>query len=223
MSVENYIEKRFNIILGHIREDNKKYQAQNYPEVLDEKKIKEELKTSLVSDGPQTCLEYRDFQFKQKKIDDKKKNKPVPSTSKEIDDFEKFFEDEVSTMYNKSWSRLDKLMRKNKLKEFIKKFCDDNDLDSEKSENFKKLVLNEYEYDFLNKKSEVDYDEKEATIVSLKNLIINKEDDDEITFSFKEKKTKKNSSTTSSYKTKGELAKVITQTRTLIRKAKEGE
>ena len=119
MSVENYIEKRFNIILGHIREDNKKYQSQNYPEVLDEKKIKEELKTSLISDGPQTCLEYRDFQFKQKKIDDKKKNKSVPSNSKEIDDFDKFFEDEVSTMYNKSWSRLDKLMRKNKVKQMM--------------------------------------------------------------------------------------------------------
>lgn len=224
MSVENYIENRFNIILGHIREDNKKYQSQNYPEVLNEKKIKKELKTSFVSDGPQACLEYKDFQFKQKKIDDRKKNKPVPSKSKEIENFDKFFEDEVSTMYNKSWSKLDKLMRKNRLNLFITNFCEENELDDGKKENLRILVFNEFENDYLNKKSEVDYDEEKAEIISLKNLIINKEENEEIIFKFKEKKTKKNTATTSSsYKSKSELAKVITQTKTLIRKAKEGE
>ena len=76
-------------------------------------------------------------------------------------------------MYNKSWSKLDKLMRRNRLNLFIKKFCEDNELEDIKSESFKQLVFHEYENDRLNKKSDVDYDEENAEIISLKNLIIN--------------------------------------------------
>lgn len=221
MSVEDYLE-RFNLILKNISDDNKNYQSQNYPQILKEKDIKGELQKSLAisRNGPKACLEFRDFQFKQKKINDKKKNQPKPSESKEIEDFDKFFEDEVSRMYNNTWNKLDKNMKKNRINIFIENFCEENELDIDKRKQFKILIMNEFDKDNLNKKSEVDYDEEKAEIILLNNLIVKKEgEDEELVFSFKEKK--KNNKITSTYKSKSELAKVITQTKTLIKKSKE--
>ncbi len=125
MSVEDYLE-RFNLILKNISDDNKNYQSQNYPQILKEKDIKGELQKSLAisRNGPKACLEFRDFQFKQKKINDKKKNQPKPSESKEIEDFDKFFEDEVSRMYNNTWNKLIKIWKKIGLIFFMKIFVE---------------------------------------------------------------------------------------------------
>ena len=74
MSFENYIE-RFDIILKDIKDKNRIYQEKYYPEVLNEKKIREEL-NSFVSNGPKTCREFTDLSYKFKK-ENEKKNKIV--------------------------------------------------------------------------------------------------------------------------------------------------
>ena len=59
MSADNYIEK-LDSLLTVIKEKNKNFQEENYPEILKEKKLREEL-NSFVSNGPKTCKEFNDL------------------------------------------------------------------------------------------------------------------------------------------------------------------
>ena len=74
--------------------------------------------------------------------------------------------------------------------------------------------MNEFDKNNLNKKSEVDYDQENTRINCLHNLIISNENNI-VTFKFKEKKMVKKKDTI--YKTKSELDKVITATKTLLK------
>lgn len=213
MSFENY-EERLNIILNGIKDKNRAYQEKYYPEVLNEKKIREEL-NSFVSNGPKTCREYTDLSYKFKKENEKKKQTTIKNDGiEEIEDFDEFLDKEVAIMYNQNWNKLDKLMKKNKLFEFINILKKENELNNQQSVEIKDMIMNEFEKNNLNKKSEVDYDKEKAIINGLCNLIISKENN-EITFKFKEKKILKKKETI--YKTKSELDKVITATKTLIK------
>ena len=214
MSVDNYIEK-LDSLLDAIKEKNKKYQNENYPEILKEKKLRDEL-NSFVSNGPKTCREFKDLSYKFKKDEQKKKDPNLVNkeTSTEIDNFDEFLDNEVATMYNKPWNKLDKLMKKNKLFEFIDFLKTDNNLDEKEKCNLHNLIMKEYENGYLNKKNEVNYDKDNGKIDSLHNLIISKEDNT-VSFRFKEKKILKKKEP--AYKTKSELDKVITATKTLLK------
>ena len=185
MSVEDYNEK-FNILLDEIRNINFTYQLENFPDILKEKNLKKEINNH-VSDGPKNCLEFRDISFRNKKVIDRKYKEKPPDTSVKIDDIDKFLDDEVAAMYNRPWCKLDKVMKKKKLIEYCSLFSEKNNLNNDSQEKFLDLILNEYKKENLNKKSDVDYDDINATIISLKNLII----DDQNEFFFKEKKKTK--------------------------------
>ena len=138
----------------------------------------------------------------------------IKNTSTEIVNFDEFLDNEVATMYNKLWNKLDKLMKKNKLVEFIDFLKTDNNLDEKEKCNLHNLIMEEFENGYLNKKNEVNYNKDKGIIESLHNLIISIEDTN-VSFRFKEKKILKKKDPV--YKTKSELDKVITATKTLLK------
>lgn len=213
MSFENYVE-RLNIILNCIKDKNLAYQEKYYPEVLNEKKIREEL-NEFVSNGPKTCREYTDLSYKFKKEKEKNKQTTIKTDGiEEIDDFNEFLDKEALTMFNKTWNKLDKLMKKKKLLEYIDILIKENDLSNTQRVEINNIIMNEFDKNNLNKKSEVDYDQENTRINCLHNFIISNENNI-VTFKFKEKKMVKKKETI--YKTKSELDKVITATKTLIK------
>ena len=80
-------------------------------------------------------------------------------------------EKEKDSRFKKSWTKLDKGSKLNRLSLFIERETENKDLDDECQKKLKKLLTNACEKGSLNKVNDVEYNEETQEILSIKNLI----------------------------------------------------
>ena len=90
-------------------------------------------------------------------------------------------EKEKNNRFQKSWTKLDKGSKLNRLTLFIEKECEDKDLSEDGKKKLKKLLFHVCENGSLNKVNDVEYSDEIYEIVSIKNLIY---DEDKKSYSF---------------------------------------
>ena len=90
-------------------------------------------------------------------------------------------EKEKNNRFQKSWTKLEKGSKLNRLSLFIEKECEDKDLSEDGKKKLKKLLFHVCENGSLNKVNDVEYSDEIYEIVSIKNLIY---DEDKKSYSF---------------------------------------
>ena len=90
-------------------------------------------------------------------------------------------EKEKNNRFQKSWTKLDKGSKLNRLTLFIEKECEDKDLSEDGKKKLKKLLFHVCENGSLNKVNDVEYSDETYEIISIKNLIY---DEDKKSYSF---------------------------------------
>ena len=82
---------------------------------------------------------------------------------------------EKQTLYNIPWNKMDKSYKTNKIIEYIDTLKDNYNLNEESLLHLKQLLLRKLNYNHLNKKTVVQYDERNGKIISIRNLEFNNE------------------------------------------------
>tara|TARA_B100001063_G_C16463905_1_gene404500 strand:- start:234 stop:623 length:390 start_codon:yes stop_codon:yes gene_type:complete len=90
-------------------------------------------------------------------------------------------EKEKNNRFQKSWTKLDKGSKLNRLSLFIEKECEDKDLSEDGKKKLKKLLFHVCENCSLNKANDVEYSDETYEIINIKNLIY---DEDKKSYSF---------------------------------------
>ena len=90
-------------------------------------------------------------------------------------------EKEKDNRFQKSWTKLDKGSKLNRLSLFIEKECEDKNLNEDSKKKLKKLLFHVCENGLLNKVNDVEYSDETYEIISIKNLIY---DEDKKSYSF---------------------------------------
>lgn len=90
-------------------------------------------------------------------------------------------EKEKDNRFQKSWTKLDKGSKLNRLSLFIEKETEDKELSEDSKKKLKKLLFHVCEYGSLNKVNDVEYSDETYEIISIKNLIY---DEDKKSYSF---------------------------------------
>jgi len=90
--------------------------------------------------------------------------------SKNEIDFKQLIDKEKEERFNKSWSKLDKGTKINRLHLFIKKQKLTNNLNDDQEKQLKILLIQSFENGSLNKSSEIEYSIEEKEILNIKNL-----------------------------------------------------
>lgn len=80
-------------------------------------------------------------------------------------------EKEKENRFKKSWAKLDKGLKLNRLTLFIENEVSDKELSEEDQKKLKKLLFHVCENGSLNKVNDVEYSEETYEIISIKNLI----------------------------------------------------
>lgn len=80
-------------------------------------------------------------------------------------------EKEKDSRFKKSWTKLDKGSKLNRLSIFIESEIESKKIDSDCQKKLKKLLLNACEKGSLNKVNDVEYNDETQEITSIKNLI----------------------------------------------------
>ena len=87
-----------------------------------------------------------------------------------MDELIKVIENEKNNRFNKSWTKLDKGCKLNRLVIFIKNEKEQNNLSDNESKKLKKMLFHLCENGSINKVGDVEYDETNEKIISIKNL-----------------------------------------------------
>lgn len=90
-------------------------------------------------------------------------------------------EKEKDNRFQKSWTKLDKGSKFNRLTLFIEKETEDKELSEDSQKKLKKLLFHVCENGSLNKVNDVEYSDETYEIISIKNLIY---DEDKKSYSF---------------------------------------
>ena len=90
-------------------------------------------------------------------------------------------EKEKNNRFQKTWVKLDKGSKLNRLTLFIEKECEEKDLNEEGKKKLKKLLFHVCDNGSLNKVNDVEYSDETYEIISIKNLIY---DEDKKSYSF---------------------------------------
>lgn len=90
-------------------------------------------------------------------------------------------EKEKNNRFQKSWVKLDKGSKLNRLSLFIEKESEDKELSEDSQKKLKKLLFHVCENGSLNKVNDVEYSDETYEIISIKNLIY---DEDKKSYSF---------------------------------------
>ena len=80
-------------------------------------------------------------------------------------------EQEKESRFKKSWAKLDKGSKLNRITLFIEREVSDKELSEDSQKKLKKLLFHVCENGSLNKVNDVEYSEETYEIVSIKNLI----------------------------------------------------
>ena len=84
-------------------------------------------------------------------------------------------EKEKNNRFHKSWTKLDKGSKLNRLSLFIEEQTEINDLSESEIKKLKKLLFHLCETGSLNKLGDIEYSDETYYIISIKNLKYNKE------------------------------------------------
>ena len=106
-----------------------------------------------------------------------------------MDDLLKAIESEKDNRFQKTWSKLEKGNRLNRLHLFIEEEIKDKELDEEGGNTLKNLLHNLFEKNIFSKSSEIEYCSKSTKIITIKNLKYD-EDKKEYTFNLPKKTVK---------------------------------
>tara|TARA_Y100000816_G_C25602707_1_gene322913 strand:- start:39 stop:518 length:480 start_codon:yes stop_codon:yes gene_type:complete len=87
---------------------------------------------------------------------------------------------ESKSIVNKSWSKINRSNKITLLENFIESEIEDKNLDEKTGNNLKKLLIQSFNSNLLNKQSDVVYDSLQNTIIEIKSL---KYDSDTNTYS----------------------------------------
>jgi len=84
-------------------------------------------------------------------------------------------ESEKKNRFTKSWSKLERGNKLNRLNDFIDSEKEKNKLDDEEYSKLQVLLTDLFEKSVFSKSSEVEYSEQESKIISITNLIYDQE------------------------------------------------
>jgi hypothetical protein len=84
-------------------------------------------------------------------------------------------ESEKNTRFVKSWSKLERGNKLNRLNDFIDSEKEKNELNDEGYIKLQLLLTDLFDKSVLSKSSEIEYSEKESKIISINNLIYDEE------------------------------------------------
>ena len=87
-----------------------------------------------------------------------------------MEDLLKAIDTEKTARFSKSWSKLERGNKLNRLNEFIEKEKETNELDEEEYLQLYKLLTSLFDKSVFSKSSEIEYCEKETKITSIVNL-----------------------------------------------------
>jgi hypothetical protein len=192
--MNNYSSK-INNILEDIKEENKKLFSLYGEEIKVENKIEPKLSISTNS----ICKPLIDLRYRESKIN---KDNNVKSLTDEynIDEISSFLDQEMKTIYFRSWSKLEMGLKLNRIDKYINKIVSEKNLSPEKHTELKSVLLEAFNKNKLNKKSEVDYNNETGEIIDIKYLDVglNSESEYEILYKYpisqkKKKEFKKDS------------------------------
>ena len=85
-------------------------------------------------------------------------------------DFKQLIDKEKEERFSKSWSKLDKGTKINRLHLFIKKQKLTNELNDDQEKQLKILLIQSFENGSLNKSSDIEYSIEDKEILNIKNL-----------------------------------------------------
>lgn len=106
----------------------------------------------------------------------------------------KYLNEEKDQIFKQPWNRLDTGMKLNRLRKYSEDQSKLKKLTKENQEELRKILFDACRSNKLNKASDINYDQEECSIISIKNLEI--KDSGKITFTTTEvKKTKKTTKT----------------------------
>ena len=117
-----------------------------------------------------------------------KKRRSVPTKSEIVDDIIPFIDNETKNIYCKTWNKLEKGQRLNRINIFIDDLFKNNLLPEDKCKRLKAIIHNHINNGKLNKNTDVEYCQEGTCILSIKGLTINEKTK---TFQMKIEKSKK--------------------------------
>tara|TARA_B100000575_G_C23129842_1_gene655225 strand:- start:2432 stop:2836 length:405 start_codon:yes stop_codon:yes gene_type:complete len=112
----------------------------------------------------------------------------MQSEKSEKDTMEELMNKELENRFNRSWSKLDKGAKMNRIHLYIKNEKIEKSLDDNQEQQLKTLLVRIFNSGGLNKLSEIDYCQETKKIIEIKNLTY---DEEEETYSFRTIKKKK--------------------------------
>ena len=106
-----------------------------------------------------------------------------------MDDLLKKLEAEKELRFKKPWAKLEKGNKLNRLNLYIQNEIEEKELNEDSSKKLKKLLHTIFEKGILSKSSEIEYCNETCKIISIKNLIYDK-DKNEYNFNLPKKTVK---------------------------------
>jgi len=159
-------------------------ESQDLKNVLKEEKIEKESENVRVHKKP---MQLRD-------IETRSSNTNREHKIETPENMNKYLNEEKDQIFKQSWNRLDTGMKLNRLRIFTEDMSKEHKLSKEKQDELRKLLFDACRSNKLNKASDINYDQEECSIISIKNLEI--KDNGKISFTTSEvKKTKKTTKT----------------------------
>ena len=92
-----------------------------------------------------------------------------------MDDLFNAIDSEKKTRFTKSWSKLERGNKLNRINEYIDFEKEKNELNDEEHGQLHKLLIDLFDKSVFSKSSEVEYSEQETRIISITNLIYDEE------------------------------------------------
>jgi len=98
----------------------------------------------------------------------KQKKEYVPSSN--MSDILNMMDTESKNIVNKSWSKINRSNKITLLENFVESEIEDKNLDEKTGNNLKKLLIQSFNSNLLNKQSDVVYDSLQNNIIEIKSL-----------------------------------------------------
>jgi len=132
-----------------------------------------------------------------------KKRRSQPNKSEEVKDILPFIDQNLDDIYKTTWNKLEKGQRLNRINIYINELLTEKQLPAAKCKRLKMILHTHVSNNKINKNTDVEYDNEECKITSIKGLVI---DTDQGTFKMTIEKSKK---TKSSNKSKSNIDRFI--------------
>ena len=99
----------------------------------------------------------------------------IPTLDSVYDEIEDIVKENPNKRFMKTWNKLEKCMKLNRIIQFVETETDEKELSVDQSKELKNILFRACDSGLLNKLTEVNYNEEEACIISFKSLEFNEE------------------------------------------------